>query len=273
MKLKIISLCLLFVTIFISCKKDEPIPAKNISNTDALLLSQVLINNKPSFDYLYNDARLISQEKSNFNFTLNHYNSKNQLISTDYFSNYDILSSDLTIFQTAMSRKEWVTPDNPNKGGTIKYEYNDNGKLFKTTYSPFSGGSQYSEFSYGINDKITREILFWEEMETGYIDYSYDGRGNLTTETLFNLPPAGVAELIETTRYEYDNEQNPYKSVSRLMTPGINTNKNNIIKETYTIHLQADQGADNVHVTETSYAYNGKGFPISKNGDVVYVYK
>ena len=273
MKLKIIIINLLFVAVFLSCKKDESLTVGNVGNTEALLLSQVLIDNQPSFGYLYNAARLISEEKSTFNFTMYHYNDKNQLVTTDYYSNYDILSSDLTIFQTALNRKEWVTPDSPNKGGNIKYEYSDNGQLFKATYSPLSGSSQYSEFSYGVNNRISRQILYWADKETGSIEYSYDGKGNLSEENLYNLLSTGVNELGTTVRYEFDNEQNPYKSVSKLMTPGINTNRNNIIKETYTIHLKADQGADKTQITPTSYVYNEKGYPISKNGNVTFVYK
>jgi hypothetical protein len=56
------------------------------------------------------------------------------------------------------------------------------------------------------------------------------------------------------------------------MIPGINTNQNNIIKETYTIHLTANEGSDNVKVTENKYEYNKAGYPISKNGNITYIY-
>jgi hypothetical protein len=115
--------------------------------------------------------------------------------------------------------------------------------------------------------------MYWENTATGYIEYSYDGKGNLIKEMLYNLPATGVAELITTTQYAFDNQPNPYRSSSRLMTPGISTNQNNIIKETYTIHLTAVQGPDNVQITETSYEYNGIGYPVTKNGNVSYVYE
>ena len=75
---------------------------------------------------------------------------------------------------------------------------------------------------------------------------TYDTNGNLITEMLYNLSSAGVSELITTTQYDFDSEKNPYLATNRLMIQGINTNKNNIIKETYTIHLSTDQGSDNV---------------------------
>jgi len=270
MKLKIISFCLLFVVIFISCKKEPPL---NVENSGALLLSKVLIDNQPYNEYSYNSANLIIEEKSNFDFKMHHYNARNQVVSTDYYGNNDILNSDPNVFQTALSRDVMVTPDNGSKEGTFNYEYNDNEQLIKSTYSRTSFvNSEYSEFSYDVNNRISTQTLYWNNKETGYIDYTFDGKGNLIKENLYNLSATGVAELSTTTQYEFDNKQNPYQSFSKLMTPGINTNKNNIIKETYTIHLTANLGGDNVQVTQTSYTYNSKGYPITKNGNVEYVY-
>jgi hypothetical protein len=271
MKLKIISFCLLFVIVIFSCKKeDEAI----VVNSNVTLLSKVLIDKQPYLEYIYTNANLISEEKSKFDFTKHSYNDKNQLVSTDYYGNYDILSSDIQVFEAAMNRKEWVTPANGIKGGTIRYEYNSNDQLIKTTYSrPLSGSSEYSEFSYDADGRISRQILYWENIKTGYTDYSYDSKGNLIRESLYNVPTTGVAELSTTTQYEFDNQQNPYKSFSGLEKPGINTNSNNIVKETYTINMSASQGAEKAQVTATSYAYNGKGYPVSKNSNVEYVYE
>lgn len=271
MKLKIISVCLLFISILISCKKE---PLSVAGNSDVLLLSNVIIDNQSCDEYLYNDANLISEEKSKYDYTLHHYNGNNQLVSTDFYGNDDILSSNLQVFTAAMNRTEWVTPVNGSKGGTITYEYNGNAQLVKTTYTrPSSASSEFSMFSYDVNNRINRQIMYWENKETGYIDYSYDGKGNLIKEALYNLPSTGVAELITTTQYVFDSQQNPFKSFSKLRIPGINTNLNNISKETYTINSKIDQGTDKVQVTQNSYAYNVKGYPISKNGNVKYVYE
>jgi hypothetical protein len=274
MRIKLITFCLLFITVFLSCKKDEISDAVNPGNAYIPLLSKVLIDNQPYSEYLYNDAKLIIEERSKFDITIHHYNNKNQIISSDLYANYDILSNDLNVYQSAMDRTEWVTIENGKKSGTITYEYSNNDQLIKTTYTcPSSGSSEYSEFTYDVNKRIDRQILYWENNKTGYIDYSYDGKGNLIEEALYNLTSLGVAELSSTTRYEFDNEQNPYKLFSRLINPGINTNRNNIIKETFTIHSDADQRTDKVQITENSYAYDGNGYPLSKDGNVVYVYK
>ncbi len=271
MKFKIFSFCLVLVSIFISCKKE---PLSIVANSNLALLSKVMSDNQSSYEYIYNSLNLITEEKSKFDFTLHHYNSNNQLVSSDFYGNDDILSNNLQIYQTAMNRADWVTLINGSKGGTITYEYNGNAQLVKTTYTrPSSTCSEYSLFSYDVNNRINRQMMYWETIETGYIDYSYDGKGNLITEALYNLPTTGVAELITTTQYAYDNQQNPFKSFRQLTIPGINTNVNNIIKETYTINSKTEQASNKIQITDNLYAYNANGYPISKNGNVTYVYK
>lgn len=277
MKFKIIIFCLLFTGIFFSCKKEE---LSNVSNSGTsgnsyvALLSKVLIDNQSAYEYSYNDSSLITQEKSKCHFIVHHYNRKGQLATTQFYGNDDILSSDLQVSQNALNSNVLVTPENGKKGGLITYEYDDNAKLIKTSYSmPLSTVSEYSEFSYDNNNRISRQTMYWDKTATGYIDYTYDAKGNLIKEILYNLPSSGIAELITNTQYAFDSEPNPYKSTSRLMIPGSSINQNNIIKETYTIHLSAGQGADKVQITETLYEYNAMGYPVKKNGNVSYIYK
>ena len=117
--------------------------------------------------------------------------------------------------------------------------------------------------------------MFWHNELSGYIDYSYDERGNLKKQIKFRIPSTGIAdaELETTTEYEYDDLNNPYQSTKPLSSPGINTNQNNIVKETYTIHFEVDQWTQKVQIIENSYKYNDKGYPILVNGEAEYVYK
>jgi hypothetical protein len=271
MKHIIISFCLIFSTIILSCKKEEPLL---VENSGVPLLSKVIIDNQPCFEYVYNKTNLISEIKSIFYYTIYQYNDKDQIVSTDYYVNYDILSSDPKISATALTRKEWISPNSSNKAYTINYEYNNSEQLIKTTYSrPLSGSSEYSEFSYDGTNRISRQTLHWDKNVSGYIDYSYDMEGNLIKEILYYIPLNGIAELSTTTLYVFDNKRNPYNSFRKEMTPGIYTNLNNIIKETYGIHLSDKQGTEKDQVTETTYTYNDKGYPVSKNTNVEYVYK
>jgi YD repeat-containing protein len=277
MKLKIAFFWLLFVTIFFSCKKEDLSNGLNSGkNPSASLpvLSKVLIDNQSAYEYVYNDSSLLTTEKSKFNFNLNHYNTNGQLVSTDYYGNDAVLSSDAQVFQAAMSSTIWVTSATGVKGGTLTYVYNDKAQLIKTSYSrPVSTNSEYSQFTYDASGKINRQTMYWDDAATGYIDYSYDNKGNLVKEMLYNLPSAGVAELITTTQYEFDSKLNPYKLSSKLLIPGISSNQNNIIKETYTIHINPAQGSDKVQISQTTYTYNTSGYPITKNSNTTYVYK
>jgi YD repeat-containing protein len=276
MKLKIAASCLLFVAIFLSCKKEDlstGLSSGNSGNTAALIISKVLIDNQCANEYVYNDSNLVTTEKSKFDFTTYHYNALGQLASTDFYGNDDILSSDALVVQAAMNSSVWVTSANGVNGGSLTYYYNDNGQLTKTAYTrPLLTSSENSEFIYDSNNRISRQTMYWENAATGYIDYSYDGKGNLIKEMLYNLPSVGAAELITTTQYEFDSKLNPYKFFSKLLLPGIDTNPNNIIKETYTIHLSQVQGTDKAQITQTTYTYNKMGYPITKNGNISYIY-
>ncbi len=270
MKIKIISLCLICIVISLSCQKEEDF---TIGNTESLLLSQIVIDQIPSFGYTYNTEKLINEEKSKFAYTVNHYNENNQLVSTDYYANLAVLSQNPQVFEAAMNQATWVNPTASNFSGTIKYEYNVNGQLVKAIYSPANASPQSSQFSYDENERINRQNLYWEDNQVGYIRYSYDFGGNLIEESLYNISTAGGDEISTTTRYKFDKKQNPFKLTSKLMIPGIYTNRNNIIKEIQTIHLTAEQGGDIVAVTENAYKYNVNGYPIGKNGNVEYVYQ
>jgi hypothetical protein len=275
MKQKTILICLIVFTIIYSCKKEVIGTSGNSSNANTgyvAILGKVLVDNQAAYEYVYNDSNLIIQEKSKYDYTMFNYK-KGLLVSTVSYGNDDILSNDIQVFQAAINKPEWVTPGNGKEGGTITYTYDNKGLLIKSTYSrPSAAISEYSEFTYNSSNRIIKQTMYWDNAATGYIDYSYDGSGNLIKEMLYNLPASGAAELITTTQFTYDDAPNPYKSTRALLVPGITTNKNNIIKEIYTIKVDPAQGADKVQTTETTYQYNAMGYPVTKNGNISFVY-
>lgn len=273
MKIRIISFCLLLVAIFGSCKKEDYLGDASSGNPYIPKLKKILVNNELYKELTYNDSSLIKQENTKYDFTLHRYNKSGQLTSSEYYANDDILSNDHSVSESAMKQTAWVNQSSGKKGGTISYEYNSNGLLVKSTTSrPSLSCTEYSEYSYDSNNRMKRQMIYFENQPSGYIDYTYDNKGNLSGEVLYNLPQNGDAELVTSTRYTYDSEPNPFKAYSKSMIPGVNTNANNILKETYTIHLSSVQGSDKVQVTENSYKYNALGYPVSKNGNVTYVY-
>jgi hypothetical protein len=270
MKFKTISLCILFVVTILSCQKDElSVPDK----TEVMYLSNVMIDDQPFYQYIYNDSNLVSGESSKLDYMIHRYNEQNQLISSDYYWNKSIMSSDIKIIETTLSQSDLITTANGTKGGSFKYEYT-NDLLSKATFSrPQSGSTEYSVFTYNEINRINRQILYWNDSETGYIDYLYDFKGNLIKESLYDISEKGVAELCTTTKYLFDSKQNPYKSFRGIMIPGIYTNYNNIVKEVYTVFVKGGQSTDKVQVTENSYEYNINGYPVAKNGNVKYSYE
>lgn len=265
-----IALCILFVVAMLSCQKDELSVA---DNTEVMYLSDVLLNEQPYFHYAYNDSDLVIGESSKLDYRVHRYNEMNQLVSSDYYWNKSIMGSDPGVIETTLSQGDFITSATGTNGGTLKYEYNNN-QLTKAIFTrPQSGSFEYSVFKYNEINRIGRQILLWNDLETGYIDYSYDFKGNLIKETLYDISETGVAELSTTTRYLFDSKHNPYRSFKGMMIPGIFTNYNNIIKEVYTAHIRAGQGEDKAQVTENTYEYNTNGYPVSKNGNIKFLYE
>jgi len=240
-----------------------------VENTDIPLISKVLVAGVSCHEYIYNDANLLSEEKSKFQYTKHNYNDKNLLTTSDFYLDPAIFSSS----SPTTVRTVWVNPDNTAKSLTKLFEYNDKDQLIRVTYNrPSVSNSEYSEFTFE-NDRISRQTMYWKNELSYYIDYLYDEKGNLFKETKYRVPSTGIAELWTTTEYEYDNMQNPFQSFKRLMTPGKYTNQNNITKETYTIHFEVDQWTQKVSIINNSYEYNNKDYPIKVNGEAEYIYR
>ena len=254
---------------FHACEKERNTIAEN---TGLPLISMVLSGNDIFMIYTYNNANLVSEEKSKFHYTGHNYNSTNLLKSSEFYNDPAMWSSSSSVIEEAMSRKEWVNPSNTEKSLTQTFYYNEDQQLIKKVYTrPSVNNSEFSEFIWE-NDRIIRQTMYWKGKISGYFEYFYDSKGNLTKQVKYFVPDDGIPQLATTTEFEYDNMKNPFLAFRRLMTPGINTNPNNIIKETYTIHSEVDQWTDKVQVTEYHYEYNHSGYPVKVNGDLEYVY-
>lgn len=275
MNIKTITFFLLFTSILLSCKKEDLTHGTGSSAVpDMPVLSKVLIDNQSASEFLYNDTNMIWQEKTRLDLTIHHYNSKGQLATSEFYGNDDALSNDQSVSQTAMTQAAWVTQASGKKIGIIMYEYNNNGQLSKSTSThPSLTCVEYSLYTYDYNNRITRQTMYWDEVATGYIDYTYDTKGNLACETLYSTPSTGDPVAINSTKYSFDGAPNPYRMTSKLQVPGINSNINNIVRETNTIFIPAAIGSNNVTVTDNTYTYNTSGYPVSKNGNMTFVYE
>ena len=237
------------------------------------MISRVLIGGEIYMEYSYNSANLVTEEKSKFRYSRHFYNSDNQLIKSDFYWDMSIASSNISVLEAAMNRKEWVSPENTPKSISHSLEYNSENQLIRKSYiRPSSNIPDYQKFLYE-NDRIVRITGYSNNSISSYTNYIYDDNGNITKQTKYIVSPAGIAELTTTTEYEYDNMHNPYQSFKRLTTLGVFTNPNNITKETYTLNFDVDPSIEKVQITENSYEYNDRGYPIIVNGVTEYVYK
>jgi hypothetical protein len=269
--LKTIAFIFFFSLVFFSCEKDKIDKQIIIENTDIPLISKALIGGEIYMEYSYNSANLVAEEKNKFNYAKHTYNEINQLIKSDFYRDMRYPSSNSSVLEAAMNRKEWVNPDNTLRSISHKLEYNNNGQLFRKSYiSPSGDITSIVEFLYEKDRivRVTGNLL----SGSGYTDYTYDDKGNITKQAIYFISSSGIAELSTTTEYEYDNMHNPYQAFKRLLTPGIYTNPNNITKETYTIYFEVNQWTQKVQITNNSYEYNDKGYPIKVNGLTEYVY-
>jgi hypothetical protein len=266
---KIAFLSILSLILF-SCEKEQLIIP---GNSGIPLISKVLIGDETYMIYSYNEANLIKEEKSKFHYTHHYYNKSNQLTASDFYWDVSMASSNSSVIEAAMNRKEWISPENTEKSLTQKFEYDKNGHLERKIFIRQKyGGPEYLLYTWE-NDKIIRRTGYLHNVISGYIDFFYDDRGNLAKEIKYTVLSGGAPELTTTTEYEYDNMNNPYQAFSRLMTPGKYTNPNNIVKETYTLHFEVDPWIEKVQATNYSYQYNDEDYPIRVNGYTEYIYK
>ena len=262
--------------ILLSCEKDEQLVIENqqliVENLDIPLIIKELHDGEVYKEYTYNDRNLLFEEKTKWYYTSHTYNGNNLLTDSDFYVDKRIVSSDIRVLEEAGNREEWVNPDNTEKSLTQTFEYNVDGQLIRKVYTrPSVSNSEYNEYTYE-NNRISRQTMYWQDVISFFIDYEYDENGNMIKESKYHVSSDGLSELWTTTEYEFDHMHNPFQSFKRLLTPGINTNPNNIVKRIYTIHFEVDESVEKVQIREYSYEYNTGGYPVKVNDEVDYVY-
>jgi hypothetical protein len=253
----------LFTTV--SCEKEI---SPTVENIGVPLIVKEIYSDDLYNEFTYNEQNLLKERKSKWIYTLYHYDVNNRLTSVDMYEDQRIYSSNWVTSQSAMNRTDWVTPENTEKSARTTYTYRKQ-FLESITVLRIPGGAQNkSTFEYDDNGRIISEVIYSVGEVAGRIVYSYDESGNVSKEEQY------YGEALSSTRlYEYDNKHNPFAVFGHLLTPGIYTNANNIIKETQILANNTDPNIETVHVTESVYEYNDQGYPVTKNGFIRYEYK
>jgi len=269
MNAKVFVLILASFLILHSCEKvKEP----QIENEDIPLISKEIYSSDLIIEYTYNEVNLLKERKTKWFYKCYSYNNNNQLISYDMYQDLRIVSSDLETYQQAMNRTDWVTPENTEISGRGNYYYKqDKLEKIEVTRLP-SENKSITTFEYDNNDRILRKTFYYNNLPDSYIEYSYDEKGNLILETHKDLID-GSSVVSITKVYEFDDKNNPFKAFKRLLLPGLYSNENNIIKETVILYFDVPgMDVDKVQITESTYEYNNKGYPIKKDNKVQYEY-
>jgi hypothetical protein len=113
--MKKISVILFISLVLFSCEKEKINTQLIIENADIPLISRVLIGGEIYMEYSYNSANLVTEEKSKFHYVNHTYNGNNQLITSDFYWDMRLASSNSHILEAAMNREEWVNPENTPK--------------------------------------------------------------------------------------------------------------------------------------------------------------
>lgn len=265
----------ILISILFSCENDQcendqidPI----INNNPTGLLSKILISGTPYQEFTYTDAGLIYEEKSWGTYTKYSYNHENQLIKQEYYIDPSLYSSSTQVIAEAQKRKEWANPKNVPRSVTNTYTYPSNGQVIDRYIDRQNGTGDYTKYELNNKGQVSKEIFYFEEKLSGYIENEYDERGNLTKRIHYFVSGDGKALLSNQTEYEYDNQKNPYFPFKKLIYPGRNTNRNNIVREIYTLYGDLPKGIEPVQIHTHSYEYNELGYPVKVDGETSYEY-
>ncbi len=258
---------LLIVFSLLSCEEKT----YNELSGEGTLLKEVAANGEIYYKYTYNDAEMIKEEKSKYHYIEHFYNSDNLLTQTDHYWDESITSSNSSIFQEALDRSDWVTPENTERDSYTTFEYNSIGQLIKSTDHLANNSSDFFNYLYN-NGMIEKRISYHDNQQSTLETYYYDQYSNLIKTEKYVFLSDVQPKLSTATEYYFDSKNNPYYSFRTLIIPGEHTNKNNIIKKVYTVYSPADGSVEDVQTTEYSYEYNAKGFPERRNDGIEYTY-
>jgi hypothetical protein len=252
MKRIILLLSVVFLCIT-SCKKENKNEDLYYSDT---LLSQVISGDQAIHGLTYNSSYLIYESMEPFVYNKYTYDSQNILRKEETAFSFSPLSCAYIPGASLES-----DPRNAKVSAYSEYEYDNSLKLIKKSIYSINNGtdrlSYYHTFEYK-NGNLTRVSIFNAQGQmTQYNDYSYDDNGNMTKDDMY-LVGASV-KLYRTMIYEFDNKNNPYKVFSSEGTPGKNTNRNNITKET---QISYSGTVENRNTTLHTYSYNDLDYPV-----------
>jgi hypothetical protein len=134
------------------------------------------------------------------------------------------------------------------------YAYDPDGKLKSTLlYYPANEKTWKVLYQYD-GDRINQGTMFYNDTETGYIEFTYDVNGNTSERNEYH--PQEVSSYYSQYRMEYDDKINPVKNPDQF--PADMVMKNN------TTHYYYYHAAMSTPPPEynSTYDYDSAGYPV-----------
>jgi len=245
-------------------EKTSPAP---VNPPEIPLLSKVIIDAVLCSEYSYNDANQVIEERSKYEYIQHHYNTQHRIVSSDLYEDLSLASSSSNVIEAAQKRMEWISPLNSPRTNRRTYEYDEKGRLTRS-----SDNLGILTYQYDGKGRIWRQTFQQDKNISICIDFAYDRKGNVIKMSQLEINRSGVLHLLSTYEYEFDNKFNPYRAFKSLMIPGKNTNYNNITKEIYTVYEMVDHPGGEKQIKKYSYEYNDKGYPVTMNKTTAFIY-
>lgn len=269
MRIKILSILFSF-SLLLSCNKDHEAIVSPLDNQNIPLIGKEYYLDELMHEYSYTEDNLLYESKSKWSYTVYSYNKEHQLLSYDMYDDMGMASSDWETAQQSLNRTDWVTPENTEINGRANYTYTKNKlKNIEVTRLP-SGTKSSTTYEYDNNGRISKRVYYFENHPSSFTEFFYDDNGNLITEIKKEIID-GVPVIMVKTEYEFNDENNPYQAFQKLLRPGENTNKNNILNKVQTLYFDAPL-AEKIQVTNFIFEYNSEGYPIKKNNNYTFEY-
>lgn len=259
------------LSLLFSCTKDHFTPNENS------FVKKIKNGGYIIAQYTYNQANLISEVNSTLFYQKFYYNENNKLVKEEVAISPDIYSSS----KPAGLTHEFVDPDKTGISMYSIYEYEENGNLSRQlNYTPINGHFGFRSmrtFEYDENNLITKVLLHnSDSIVTQFFTFQYDSNGNVTHEdylTYLFIPEGTGPNLLISKTFEYDSYLNPYSVFRQSANPGVNTNRNNIIK-TSTYNYEPSPGFNEFSESKTEYEYNTlTGYPVRVINGEEFIYE
>lgn len=241
---------------FTNCNKADKFEDLYNSTT---LLSQVNSGESAIQGFTYNRNYLINESTEPFRYKRFSYNAQDVLIKAEEAYSFNPFSCVMIPGQSSET-----DPRKAKISVYSEFQYDNALRLIKKSNYFINNThpqlTSYQTYDYE-NNRIVKLSLFNPQGQlTQYHDYIYDDNGNITRDDRYMS--TSVIKLVNTMIYEFDNKNNPYYVFACEGEPGLYTNRNNIIKETFVSY----NGTAESRTTRLNvYEYNTLDYPVKIN--------